>query len=79
SFLQVIGTRTDLYFDLTTYSNKAANLEAYTLLDVSIQYQATKNFELFFSGRNLFNTQYQEVYGYNTLGLTASGGLHVTF
>ncbi len=79
SFLQVIGTRTDLYFDLTTYSNKAANLEAYTLLDVSFQYQATKNFELFFSGRNLFNTQYQEVYGYNTLGLTASGGLHVTF
>lgn len=79
TFLQVIGTRTDLYFDLTTFSNKAANLEAYTLLDVSIQYQATKNFELFFSGRNLFNTQYQEVYGYNTLGLTASGGLHVNF
>lgn len=79
SFLQVIGTRTDLYFDLTTFSNKSANLEAYTLLDVSIQYQASKNFELFFSGRNLFNTQYQEVYGYNTLGLTASGGLHVNF
>jgi vitamin B12 transporter len=76
---QAIGKRNDLYFDMTTFTNKSANLKAYTLLDLSAQYQVTRNFSVFGSSRNLLNTTYEEVYGYNTLGTTGTVGLKVNF
>jgi len=79
TFLQVIGKRNDLYFDMNTFTNQSANLKAYMLLDVSAQYRATKNFSFFASLRNVLNKQYEEVYGYNTLGLTATTGLNFNF
>lgn len=79
TYMQAIGKRTDLFFDMTTFTNQSANLKAYLLLDLSAQYQATKNFSFYASVRNALNAQYEEVYGYNTLGITGTTGLQINF
>jgi vitamin B12 transporter len=79
TFVQAMGKRSDLYFDMTTFTNQSANLKAYLLLDLSAQYLATKNFSFFASVRNALNAQYEEVYGYNTLGITGTVGLKINF
>jgi vitamin B12 transporter len=79
AFVQAIGKRTDLFFDMTTFTNQSANLKAYVLLDLFTDYQATKNFSFFASVRNVLNTQYEEVYGYNTLGITGTAGIKINF
>lgn len=79
SFIQSIGKRTDLYYDVATFSNKSANLKGYLLVDVSVHYRATRNFEFFVAFRNLLNTDYQETYGYTTFGLTGTTGLKLNF
>lgn len=79
TFVQAIGKRTDLYFDINTFTNQAANLKSYFLLDLSGQYLVTKNFSFYASVRNALNQQYEEVYGYNTLGITGTTGLKINF
>ena len=79
TYMQAIGKRNDLFFDMTTFTNQSANLKAYLLLDLSAQYQATKNFSFYASVRNALNAQYEEVYGYNTLGITGTTGLQINF
>lgn len=79
AFVLAIGKRTDLFFDMTTFTNQSATLKAYVLLDLFTHYQATKNFSFFASVRNVLNAQYQEVYGYNTLGITGTAGLKINF
>lgn len=79
SFIQSIGKRTDLYYDVATFSNKSANLKGYLLVDISAYYRATKNFDFFVTVRNLLNTDYQETYGYNALGITGTTGLKLNF
>lgn len=76
--LQGVGQRDDLYFDMNTFTNQPAKLAAYALLDFFAEYRVAKFLTFFAEGRNLFNTNYEEVYGYNTLGITVTGGLKLT-
>lgn len=77
--LQLVGERDDLYFDMNTFTNQPAVLDPFALWDVYLEYTFAKYLTAFAEGRNLFNTSYQEVYGYTTLGLTVTGGLKVNF
>lgn len=73
-----VGERQDLYFDVNTFTNQPVTLAAYTLLGFFAEYRIGKFMTVFAEGRNLLNTDYEEVYGYSTLGITITGGLKLT-
>ena len=53
--------------------------EDYFLLNASLNYQLSENVELFLSGKNLFNTDYQIDYGYVMPGINFMTGVGVSF
>jgi vitamin B12 transporter len=74
------GQRSDLYFDMETFTNQSVSLQAYTLLDFYAEYQFKKTKATFFVDlKNILNTDYQEVYGYSTMGLNIHTGINVRF
>ncbi len=74
------GKRKDLYFNMDTYTNQSVNLTAYTLLDVYAEYRLKKMKATFFTDiKNILNTNYEEVYGYNTMGININAGVNVRF
>jgi vitamin B12 transporter len=73
--LNAYGQRQDLYFDLNTFTTQAATLNAYLLVDVYGECRFGKQTLIFLQVRNLLNSEYQEVYGYNTMGINVSGGI----
>ncbi|MBA3066677.1 TonB-dependent receptor [bacterium] len=54
-------------------------LEDYMKVDVSASYDLTRNFQIFGRLDNLFDKDYQEVYGYSALGISFSAGVKATF
>ena len=72
--LQYTGTRTDLNF--YTYPPSIVTLKSYTLCNIYLDYTIPRSKIILFADlRNVLNTQYTEVYGYNTMGLNGSGGI----
>lgn len=65
------GTRQD--FDL---NGNPVTLSGYQLFNLTAGYKIDRNFNLSMSLDNLFNRDYSEAYGYNTLGRTLSVGLN---
>ena len=53
--------------------------EDYFLLNASLNYQISENVEMFLSGKNIFNTDYQIDYGYVMPGINFMTGLGVSF
>lgn len=68
-----IGKRTDL--DFSTYPSQVVKLKAYSLLDVYAEYSLLKNVKAFVDVKNIINTSYSELLGYNTLGRNYTIGL----
>ena len=75
---KTFGKRSDLYFDMTTFTNKAVGLEAYTLIDVYAEYKLKNKKATFFADlKNIRDADYQEVYGYSTMGFNVNAGITV--
>jgi vitamin B12 transporter len=68
--LRYSGTRQD--FDL---NGNPVTLPGYQLLNLTSGYKLDRNFDLSMRLDNLFNRDYSEAYGYNTLGRTLFVGL----
>jgi vitamin B12 transporter len=75
--LQYVGVRKDQ--DFATWPASQVNLDDYTLLNLAAAYDLTKHWEIFGRVNNVFDTEYQEVLGYGTMGLAAYGGVRTTF
>jgi len=76
--LKTFGKRNDLYFDSNTFTNQPAVLSAYTLVDFHADYKLKKEHVAFFLDvRNLLNQNYEETYGYSTLGITVNAGITI--
>ncbi len=74
--LQWFGERDDKYFDNTTFATKTVTLDAYALVDIYAEYALLKNkLKVFVNARNITNTNYTEIIGYNTMGFNAYGGV----
>ena len=58
------------------YTSTPVNLPGYTLLNLSAGYKLDKKLDLSLRVDNLFNRDYSEAYGYNTLGRTLFVGLN---
>lgn len=75
---QSLGKRTDLYFDPITYASSQVNLKAYTLLNAYAEYKLMGDkLRLFADAKNITDTDYTEVYGYNVPGININGGFRI--
>ena len=71
------GTRTDQFFGPPTF-NETVKLGSFWLVDMTAQYQLTDSVTLMARGQNLLDEDYEEVFGYNTLGRTAYIGFRAS-
>jgi len=71
---EYIGERTDLFFNPTTFVSTNVQLEAYMLINATINY-SFKRFNVFVNLKNLLNVDYFEVYGYSTPGSNYRAGI----
>jgi vitamin B12 transporter len=76
---QSLGERTDLSFGPPpAYATIPVDLKAYTLINAYVEYKLFKNkVRLFVDAKNLTDTDYTEVYGYNTPGINIQGGFRI--
>lgn len=71
--------RRDSVFNNDTFKNDDLTLRSYSLLDFYISHKIVKNkMTLFANVTNLFNEQYEELYGYSTRGRNVSLGFNIT-
>lgn len=73
------GTRDDIFFPPFPAPPEIVNLESYWLLDLTVQYQLTPSFGIFAKGTNLLDQDYEQVYGYQTLGRAGYLGIRANF
>ncbi len=66
-----VGNREDVNF--STYQR--VNLKSYVLINLAAHYDIIKFLRLTFRIENLLNSDYEEVYGYGTAGLSFYGGI----
>ncbi len=76
---QSLSKRNDTFYNSSTYATEAKFLDAFTLINVQANYKVTENVKLNFSGQNIFNVDYTEVYGYNSRKATFMIGARVNF
>ena len=62
--------------DTNPLTSTAVTLPSYTLINLSAQYRIDPHLSLHGRVDNVFNENYEEVYGYNTLGRTLFIGLN---
>ena len=75
---QSLGRRNDIFFDPNTFASSTVDLKAYTLLNAYAEYKLLDGkLRLFADAKNIADTKYTEVYGYNTPGFTINGGFRI--
>jgi vitamin B12 transporter len=79
---QYNGRRDDLGFRVTgpfgAVTPEIVGLDDYWLLSAAMSYKVQPGVELFGRVENLLDTKYQEIYGFNTAGAAAYGGVRIT-
>lgn len=74
------GERPDLYFNTNNFTTEDVTLEAYTLVNLYAEYRLLEQqLTLFGDVQNVFNTNFTEVYGYNTIGTALKAGVKFNF
>jgi vitamin B12 transporter len=71
------GSRTDQ--DFSTYPSSVITLEHYNLVDLHLDYKATKNLNVFGDLNNVLDTKYIDWLGYNTRGINFMLGARYQF
>lgn len=70
--LVYVGKRDDL--DFSTFPSTRIKLDPYVLINIAATYKLYDFLKLTFRAENLLNTDYEEVFGYGTAGLSLYGG-----
>lgn len=73
------GRMPDLAFGLPTFETVRVVLDDYWLATIAARYELTPGVELFGRVENVFDADYQEVYGFETAGAAAYAGVKLTF
>ncbi|MBK8953241.1 MAG: TonB-dependent receptor [Chitinophagaceae bacterium] len=77
--IAAVGKREDAYFDSNTFATVPVTLKSYALLDVYAEYTfSKKRLKLFTELRNITNTKYNEIAGFNALRFNGYGGIRFT-
>lgn len=78
--LNALGQRKDVYFDPATFASKPVTLKAYALVNFYAEYALVANrLKVYADLRNVLDETYNEIYGYNTAGFNAAGGIRFRF
>ena len=78
--LNSVGLRKDVTFPPPSYAQTIIQLKNYTLVNFYAEYGLAKNRIKFFADlRNVFDESYADIYGYNTAGFNAYGGIRFRF
>jgi vitamin B12 transporter len=72
------GEQTDNEFSSSTPED-FVTLSAFTLVNVSASYELADNIQLFARAENLLNEKYEEVYSFQSPGISATAGMKVKF
>jgi vitamin B12 transporter len=72
------GRMNDVVFD-QNFASMYDALKGFTLVNLSLRYDVTKNVQLYARADNLFDETYQEVFSFNAPGRAVYGGLRVRF
>ncbi len=73
------GDSKDIFFPPWPEPSAIVTLDSFWLLDLSVQYRLTPAVWLFAKSTNLLDENYEQVYGYRTLGRAAYVGLRTRF
>jgi vitamin B12 transporter len=73
--IQFTGEQTDIYFPPFPEPSQVVDLSNHTLLNINLNYSATEQLEMYLKVENALGDNYEEVFGYQTLGFGASLGL----
>lgn len=75
------GERTDLFFNpANNFAQEDVTLEAYTLINLYAGYKLLNNqLTIFGDVKNLLNSDFTEVYGFNTTGFAVKAGVRFSF
>ncbi|MBU2525263.1 MAG: TonB-dependent receptor [Bacteroidetes bacterium] len=76
---QYTDARDDVFFSPDTFASENKTLDAYSLLDFFVSHQIDKRFRLFGSVTNIFNEEYEEIFGFTTRGNNVRLGLEMRF
>ncbi len=73
-----VGPRNDRYFDSSMFTSVNAKAGAYTVVNLAASVEVTDSVTLFGRVDNVFDEEYEEIYGYGTAGVSGYGGVKVT-
>ena len=73
------GERDDIFFPPFPEPSEIVTLQSYWLLDLTAQFQVTPAVSIFARGTNLLDEDYEQVYGYQTLGRAGYLGVRMNF
>ena len=76
---QYNGSQSDLYFPPWPTPMETVTMEAYTLVAVHANYSATRQLDIYLKVDNLLDEDYEDVFGYQTLGFGARIGARYSF
>ncbi len=71
------GTMEDIAFAMPFFTQTRVELDSYTIVRLAGSYEIKPGMELFARAENLFDEDYQEVYGFETAPAAVYGGLKV--
>ena len=75
---QYNGSQTDVYFPPWPTPSQTVTLDDYTLVNINANYSASDRLDIYLRLDNLLDDDYEEVFGYQTLGFAASLGLRLS-
>lgn len=74
------GERTDLFFNpANNYASEEVSLDSYLLANLYTEYAVLdQSLTIYATVRNMLDTNFTEIYGYNTMGIHANAGIRFT-
>ncbi|MDX1462219.1 MAG: TonB-dependent receptor [Marinirhabdus sp.] len=76
---QYVGAREDSFFNPITFENENISLASYSLLNFNMSSRLTKNVKLLASITNILDTEYEEIYRFQTRGRNMLAGFELSF
>ena len=74
---QYNSERTDVFFDSTTFANENVTLDSYSIVDFNLRMKLTDFLSIFGTVNNILNTEYEELYRFQTKGRNVRIGFNV--
>jgi vitamin B12 transporter len=73
--VQFTGDQTDVYFPPFPEPSQVVTMDSHTLVNFNVNYKPSDKLELYLKLENALDEDYEEVFGYQTLGFSSSLGI----